>query len=209
MKHLMIISALALCLFACSDNSNKQANANETNTPKKLEKTGEFVQTNWEALDFNVVELFGNDWALVAAGKLEDYNMMTVSWGSWGWLWETPVSNIYVRPQRHTHNYTEKSDYYTICFFDDEDKEVLRKMGTVSGRDFDKMHYEKLTAFETENGSIAFEEAWLIVECRKIYATLLNEEDFVDRSISDHVYPEKDFHTHYVGEITNVWIKEN
>jgi flavin reductase (DIM6/NTAB) family NADH-FMN oxidoreductase RutF len=103
--------------------------------------------------------MIGKDWMLIAAGGGDDYNMMTASWGTLGWLWEKPVSTIYVRPQRHTHNYTEREDYYTLTFYDDPDKEVLRLMGTVSGKNFDKMNYEELNPILTTNKSVTFKEA--------------------------------------------------
>ncbi|PLW95497.1 MAG: flavin reductase [Marinilabiliales bacterium] len=167
-----------------------------------------FEKISWKDIDDNMIKMIGKDWMLVAAGHAGDYNMMTASWGMMGWLWERPVATIFVRPQRHTHNYTEREDYYTLTFYDDPEKEVLRKMGTVSGRNFDKMGYDKLTPVITENGSIAFKEAYLIIECKKLYATVLKEEDFCDKTPSDQMYPEKDYHTMYIGEITGVWIKK-
>ena len=167
-----------------------------------------FEEQTWQDLNDNAIRMIGKDWVLISAGTAEDYNMMTASWGTLGWLWERPVSTIYVRPQRHTHNYTEREDYYTLCFFDDPDKEVLRLMGTVSGKDFDKMGYEKLTPIVTPNGSIAFEEAYLIVECKKLYSMVLKEEEFDDKTPMNDMYPERDFHTVYYGEIMGVWRKK-
>lgn len=171
----------------------------------KISEMEEFEKVSWKELNDNAIRLIGKDWMLVSAGNMDDYNMMTAAWGSLGWLWEKPVSLIYVRPQRHTHNYTEKEDYYTLTFYEEEYKDVLKKMGTVSGRDFDKMNYEKLTAVETENGSVAFKEAYLVLECKKLYSTVLEESEFIDKDLSAKVYPTKDFHTVYVGEIVNVW----
>ncbi len=174
----------------------------------KISDLDNFEKQTWQDLNDNAIRMIGKDWMLIAAGNPEDYNMMTASWGNLGWLWERPVSTIYVRPQRHTHNYTEREDYYTICFFDDPDKEVLRLMGTVSGKDFDKMNYEKLSPIETPNGSIAFKEAHLIIECKKTFSTVLKEEEFSDSNTMNNIYPKKDFHTVYIGEIVGVWRKK-
>jgi len=168
----------------------------------------DFQEISWEEIDENVIKMIGTDWMLVAAGNAEDYNMMTASWGTLGWLWERPVSTIYVRPQRHTHNYTELEGYYTLTFYNDPDKEVLRLMGTVSGKNFDKMNYEGLTPLVTSNGSIAFEEAYLIIECKKLYTSVLKESEFNVTEPMNEMYPEKDFHTVYIGEITGVWKKK-
>ncbi len=167
-----------------------------------------FKEIGWEEINDNAIQMIGKDWMLISAGNAEDYNMMTASWGTLGWLWEKPVSTIYVRPQRHTHNYTEREEYYTLTFYDDPDKEVLRLMGTVSGQNFDKMNYDELTPIVTPNGSIAFKEAWLVIECKKLYNYVLKEEEFNDTTLMNEMYPERDFHTVYIGEITGVWMKK-
>ncbi len=196
MKTLTYLIAI-IALIGCSSNEKETKNF----MTKHREAT-------WQDLNDNVLRMIGKDWMLVTAGKPGDYNMMTASWGQMGWLWELPVTTIYVRPQRHTHNFTEREDYYTITFFREEHREDLRKMGSVSGRDFDKMNYEKLTPFVTKNGSIGFEEAYLIIECRKLYSTVLNQDSFHDQSVVADKYPRRDFHTMYIGEITGVWIKD-
>jgi len=49
----------------------------------------------------------------------------------------------------------------------------------------------------------SFEEAQLVIECRKIYWHDLNEANFLDSDIEEH-YPRKDYHRIYLGEIVNV-----
>lgn len=195
MKNTLIIITLALFSISCS-------------AQKPIDKLDNFEEISWQDLNDNAIHMIGKDWMLVAAGTEGDYNMMTASWGTLGWLWERPVSTIYVRPQRHTHNYTEREGYYTLTFYDDPDKEALRLMGTVSGKNFDKMNYEKLTPVVTPNGSIGFEEAYLIIECKKLYTTVLEESEFNDETPMEDMYPERDFHTVYIGEITGVWRKK-
>lgn len=168
-----------------------------------------FTKTDWKALAENPIKIIGHDWMLVTAGSLgEGFNMMTASWGSLGWLWEKPVAFIFVRPQRYTFEFTEKEDYFTLTFFESDYKKILGHMGTVSGRDFDKINNSGLTAVSTDNNSVAFKEARIVIECKKIYSTVLKEEDFDNKDIMQSMYPRRDFHTMYVGEILNVWIKE-
>jgi len=52
-------------------------------------------------------ECFDKDWALVTAGNMEDYNTMTISWGSMGTLWSKPIVTIYVKPIRYTYQFLE------------------------------------------------------------------------------------------------------
>ncbi len=168
----------------------------------------EFRKVTWEALKENPIKLIGKDWMLVGAGNIEKgFNMMTASWGGVGWLWEKPVSFIFVRPQRYTHQFTEREGYYTMTFYDEQYRDILRMMGTVSGRTFDKIKKSGLTPFTTEKGSIGFKEARIIVECKKLYAGKILEGAFTDKQLAGKIYPNKDFHTMYIGEIVNVWIK--
>jgi flavin reductase (DIM6/NTAB) family NADH-FMN oxidoreductase RutF len=179
------------------------------NQKTKQDDEPKFKKTTWEALDDNAIKLIGKDWMLVAAGNQEKgFNMMTASWGSLGWIWEKPVSFIFVRPQRYTYEFTEREDYYTVTFFNEEHRDILRKMGSVSGRNFDKMKQSGLTPFNTENGSIAFKEARIILECRKMYASDIREDGFMDKKMIQQNYPQKDFHRMYIGEIVNVWVRE-
>lgn len=169
----------------------------------------QFTKTGWEGLDENIIRLIGHEWMLVAAGNpTKGFNMMTASWGGMGWLWEKPVAFVFVRPQRYTHEFTEREDFMTLTFYSREYRHILNKMGSVSGRNFDKINKSGLTAFETENGSVAFAEARIIVECKKLYSTVIQEKEFHDKSVVSSKYPQKDFHTMYICEIVNVWMKK-
>jgi flavin reductase (DIM6/NTAB) family NADH-FMN oxidoreductase RutF len=85
---------------------------------------------------------FDKDWALVAAGdstKPEQYNAMTVSWGSVGTNWGLPVVSIYIRHSRFTSQFLEDQPYFSVSFFDPKDKAMRRALsfcGSKSGRDF-------------------------------------------------------------------------
>ena len=59
----------------------------------------------------NFFEAIGKEWMLVTAGTKEKFNTMTASWGGIGWLWNKPVAFVFVRPERYTYEFIEKSDY--------------------------------------------------------------------------------------------------
>jgi len=181
---------------------------NFCNAQQNITTMKEFKNTGWQSLNENVIELIGHEWMLITAGSVDNgFNMMTASWGGMGWLWEQPVVFIFVRPQRYTHEFTEREEYFTLTFFESEYKEILRKMGSVSGRTYDKINNSGLTPVATEHSSVAFAEARIVVECKKIYSTVIKEEGFEDGSTPAKMYPQKDFHTLYVGSIVNVWMK--
>ena len=163
---------------------------------------------NPKEIDENVIRLIGDEWMLVAAGDREKFNMMTASWGSMGFLWNKPVVMVFVRPQRYTFEFTEKGDTFTLSFFDESCRKALNVCGSVSGRDTDKVKESGLTPYFTEAGNPAFEEASLVLECRKLYADFLKEEAFAEPKIVDAQYGQKDFHKMYVAEIINAWVRK-
>lgn len=156
----------------------------------------------------NIVRLIGFDWMLVTAGKPGHYNMMTASWGGMGYLWNKPVVFVFVRPQRYTFEFMEERDTFTLSFFSETYREALNVCGTFSGREVDKTAKSGLTPMETEAGNITFEEARLVLECRKLYGEFLRPEAFTDAETAVKYYPGKDFHKVYVAEIVGVWKKK-
>lgn len=161
-----------------------------------------------QEIDENFIRLIGNEWMLIAAGDEKDFNMMTASWGMVGYLWNKPVVMVFVRPQRYTFGYVENRDEFTLSFFEERYREALNVCGTVSGREVNKVEKSGLTPYFTEIGNPAFEQARLVLECRKLYGQFLEEDAFLDKTIVGNQYSKKDFHKIYVGEIVNVWVRE-
>lgn len=159
-------------------------------------------------IEDNVFQLMDKDWMLVTAGKLGDVNTMTASWGHLGIMWNLPVAICYIRPQRHTFGFANRYDDYTLSFFPKGHREMLKFCGTKSGRDHDKIGETGLVPLETEAGNIYFEQARLVLECRKIYQDDMREENFVRPEIAEKNYAKKDFHRFYFGEIINAWVRE-
>jgi len=77
-------------------------------------------------------------------------------------------------------------------------------MGSKSGRDGDKIAEAGLTPIASSVvAAPAFDEAELIIECRKVYRQIMDPAGFLDAEI-DTNYPAKDYHTIYFGEIVAV-----
>lgn len=159
------------------------------------------------AIQDNMIELIGRQWMLVTAGTADSFNTMTASWGSMGELWHKPVATIFIRPQRYTLDFVEREDVFTLSFFGQEHRRALQLCGKMSGRDGDKVRQAGLTPYSTDNGSIAFNEARMVLECRKLYVDTLRADSFVDPSIVPHIYPDNDLHKIFIGEITAAWVK--
>ena len=116
---------------------------------------------------------------------------MTVSWGGMGVLWGKDVVTIYVRPQRYTKEFLDANDRFTLSFYAPEHKEALRYLGTHSGRDSYKATHVGFTPAYLD-GSVAFEQASLVLVCRKLYADDIRPEKFLDPEIDGRSYPEHD-----------------
>ncbi len=160
-------------------------------------------QINVKSLTSNVFKLLDNDWMLVTAGTKELYNTMTASWGSFGILWNKPIAIGFVRPQRHTFEFMNKCDYFTLSFFTEQYRDALSFCGSHSGKTVNKIEETGLTIALTKSGNVYFPEAKLVFECKKIYSDDLKESNFFQTAFIETIYPKKDFHRFFIGEITS------
>ena len=161
-----------------------------------------FHEVNPLELSCNPFQMIGKDWALVTAGDETGCNTMTVSWGNMGIMWNKNIVTVFIRPQRYTKEFLDRFDNVTLSFYEESSREALKLCGSKSGRDMDKIKAAGLTPVH-ENGTTYFEEARLVLECKKIYLDKIRPEGFLDPSIQKN-YPENDYHLIYMGEITRV-----
>ena len=149
----------------------------------------------------SVFDRINRQWLLLTAEKDGKVNTMTCSWGGLGVIWAVPAATVYVRPQRYTLEFLEAADGYTLSFLPEKYRAALNLLGSKSGRGCDKIAQSGLTVVKKE-GLPSFAEAELVLYCRKLYCQFLTEESFIDRAIADKMYPDRDFHKMYIGEIT-------
>ncbi len=166
-----------------------------------------FKEISADKITANPFELIGKDWALVTSGDKDKFNTMTISWGGVGIMWGKNVAFTFIRPQRYTYEFIENGDYYSMSFFDEDYRDALKFCGSKSGRDYDKVKETGLNTAFTENGVPYFEEAKLVLICKKMYAQNLNEESIIDSDSVSKWY-NNDYHKMYISEITNVLVKE-
>lgn len=164
-----------------------------------------FHEIDPKQIDENIFQLIGDDWYLLTSGNQEGYNTMTASWGCAGILWGKPVIISYVRPQRYTYEFMEKNDCYTLSFFDSSYREALNFCGSKSGRDYDKAKETGLTPCFVDT-TTCFEEAKLVIVCKKMYSQDVDPIHFLSADIEKN-YANKDYHRMYVGEILKVYKK--
>ena len=160
-----------------------------------------------EEIDINAVKMIDKDWMVVSAGKEGDMNLMTISWGSIGELWNRPVMTVYVSTNRYTHEFMERNDCFTVTHFPESMRQKLAYLGRVSGRDEDKVAGAGLTVEFTELGNPIYAEADLAIECRKIYAQQFDRDRLPEDVRQWYEKSNLGIHYFYVGEIVHVWKK--
>ena len=128
---------------------------------------------------------------------------MTVAWGSIGCMWSRPFAQVVVRPQRHTREYIERSDSFTLCAFPEKYRKDLQALGTLSGREGNKLSKTGLTLMASKKvAAPSYNEANFILECRKMYYHDMDPRGFIDPSIQEN-YAARDYHRIYFGEIVS------
>lgn len=168
----------------------------------------QFRELDIKSLDGNLFSLLDDDWMLITAGNLKEMNTMTASWGGFGILWNKPVAFIFIRPQRHTLNFVRNEDYFTLSFFEEEFRNILKFCGSASGRNINKIAETGLTAVKTPHDSIYFQQARLVMECRKLYDDQIRPEGFIIKELEKKIYRDKDYHHMFIAGIVSCLIKD-
>lgn len=167
-----------------------------------------FKKVELSELEINPFKLIGKQWMLLTGGTSESFNTMTASWGQLGVLWNKNVLTCYIRPNRYTYEFVENGEYFTASFFGEEHREALKFCGANSGRDCDKVKETGLTAAELD-GCVGFEEAEMVMVCKKLYSGGIREDAFLtDEGIFAKFYGSDPLHKAYIAEITAVYVKE-
>lgn len=165
-----------------------------------------FNKVEFKDVQNYIYEKLSTSGALLVAGSLEKHNNMTIGWQTNGILWSKPVLISYVKPTRYTYQFTNDSDYFTVCYFDNQ-RDILKECGTKSGCDYDKDQLCNLHPLLFDGG-IGYQEASLIVVCKKIYQDDFKEQLFLDPTIAQKRYQDHLLHRFYIGEVISVYLKK-
>ncbi len=165
-----------------------------------------------EAFQGNPFSFFMGDsghGTLLCAGDKSGANAMAIGWGALGTLWGKHTATVYVRSDRHTHQFLEKCPYFTIMTFADDN--VLDYMGTHSGRDGDKAAALGLHIAYTKHGAPYYKEATQVIECRTMFARPFMKEGYRDAVPRDFYADPSTYghvHTEFIGEIVGAMKKQ-
>lgn len=160
-----------------------------------------FIEINAKDIDKNAIKLIADEWALITAGNSDKFNMMTASWGFLGEMWGKDCAIAMIRPQRYTLEFVNESEYFTLSFYG-SNKAIHKVCGSKSGRDIDKAAESGIVPV-FDDGAVYFEQAELVLICKKLYTSEIEKGGFVDEECLKW-YPDNDFHKMFVGEIVKV-----
>ena len=158
-------------------------------------------------IDFNVWNKIGEEWYLITCGDKENgFNTMAGCWGFAGSVIHKNVFVPLIRPTRYTYEFMEKNELFTISFFDKKYHETIHQCGSCSGRDHDKIAETGLTP-KFIDGTTTFEEAALVLVCKKLYGQRLDPSLIIDEELRI-LHSLEPSHKMYIGEIIKAYAKE-
>jgi flavin reductase (DIM6/NTAB) family NADH-FMN oxidoreductase RutF len=134
----------------------------------------------------------------VKAGEV--LNTMTIGWATIGYVWRKPIFMVAVRDSRHTFGIIEKAADFTVSVPMTDMKDAVMFCGTKSGRDYDKFKECNLELAASQKViSPIINTAGIHFECKIMFKTAMDPV-YMDPEY-ESLYPEKDYHTLYFGEI--------
>jgi flavin reductase (DIM6/NTAB) family NADH-FMN oxidoreductase RutF len=135
----------------------------------------------------------------VKSGKA--MNTMTIGWATFGVIWRKPVLMVAVRSSRHTFGIIEAAKDFTVSIPAGDMHEEIAFCGSNSGRNADK--FKKCNLERVDGRKVATPVIKIPgrhYECKIIYKSAMDPAHF-DKGLDASLYPEKDYHTLYFGEI--------
>ncbi len=163
----------------------------------------QFQGVTSDLLECNPFEKIGKEWMLVTAGNEEKANTMTASWGGLGVMWGKNVAYVVIRQSRYTKEFIDKEGTFSLSFLGENHRNMMKYLGSVSGRTEDKMR-EANVELDYEKGIPYVDQGNLVLICKVMSATKLQPSDFRQEGLEKQWYSDKDYHTLYIAEITDI-----
>jgi flavin reductase (DIM6/NTAB) family NADH-FMN oxidoreductase RutF len=160
-----------------------------------------FKTVSPEVLRKNPFHLIGKEWMLITAGDENKVNTMTASWGGLGVMYGKNVAFIVVRPQRYTKEFIDREETFSLSFLDKKYREAMNYLGSVSGRNEDKIAKSGLTIDRMDHTPY-FNEANQVLICKKLFRQTMEGSSLQNDKLDQTWYPNKDYHILYIAEIT-------
>ena len=128
-------------------------------------------------------------------------NTMTIGWATFGVVWSKPIMMVAVRSSRHTFGIIETAKDFTVTVPSGDMHEETTFCGSKSGRDVDKFKMCNLGTIDSRQvAAPIIRTRGRHYECKIIYKSAI-EPAHLDTNYDSTLYPKKDYHTLYFGEI--------
>ncbi len=131
----------------------------------------------------------------------DQLNVMTIGWVSFGFMWQKPIMMVMVRSSRHTFGIMEKAADFTVTLPLSDMRNELEYCGSSSGRDVDKFKESNLEIDKSQKVVSPIIKAHAYhYECKIVYKSAMDPA-FLAKDYDSSLYPQKDYHTLYFGEV--------
>ena len=149
------------------------------------------------------------DGAFLTVKTGQDLNTMTIGWATIGCVWSRPIMMVAVRLTRHTFGLIERADDFTVSIPASGMERELDFCGTRSGRDCDKFEACNLPLAPAQKVSTPIIQVpGLHYECKIVYKSAVDPAH-LSPDYDQRVYPARDYHTLYFGEILDCYELDN
>ena len=151
--------------------------------------------------------------AILSAGTKDHYNSMAIEWGSLGVSWKMPIFTVYVKDQRYTYEFMQKTEIFTVSIINKKMFKKFAVYGTKSGRDINKEEVAGTHIRFLDNGGITFDEAEEVFVCRMLAKAYIKQEDrapalkaFYEKA--KQYWKNMDPHAIFIGEIIEHYVRK-
>jgi flavin reductase (DIM6/NTAB) family NADH-FMN oxidoreductase RutF len=139
--------------------------------------------------------------AFLTVKSRDRLNTMTIGWATFGVVWQKPIMMVAVRLSRHTFGIIERAKDFTVTIPLGDMSKAVAYCGSKSGRDVDKFKACNLEIADSRHAvSPIIKTAGRHYECKIVYKSAMDPVH-LDKGYDTSIYPQKDYHTLYFGEI--------
>ena len=139
--------------------------------------------------------------AFLTVKAADALNTMTIGWSTFGFIWQKPIMMVAVRSTRHTFGIIEKAQDFTVTIPSGDMSKATAFCGSKSGRDVDKFKMCNLATAKSQHvTSPIIKVPGIHLECKIVYKSAIDPAH-LDKNYDKAIYPQKDYHTLYFGEI--------
>jgi flavin reductase (DIM6/NTAB) family NADH-FMN oxidoreductase RutF len=139
--------------------------------------------------------------AFLTVKSIDMFNTMTIGWATFGVVWSKPIMMVAVRSSRHTFGIIETARDFTVTVPAGDMQKEIAFCGSKSGRSVDKFKMCNLETTESRQvASPVIKTRGRHYECKIIYKSAMDPAH-LDKDYDASLYPKKDYHTLYFGEI--------